>query len=71
MRKLQDFQKYILTYSIQFIWHLYLQMTSKIAEQRNLSIKVLSRLLHKNRESHELLARTLPMTLFSKVKTAK
>ena len=32
MRKLQDFQKYILTYSIQFIWHLYLQMTSKIAE---------------------------------------
>ena len=65
---LRDLQSYILTYSIQFIWHLYLLMTSKISHQRTLSIRLLARLLHSNQESHDLLLRILPRTLFLKVK---
>jgi len=65
---LRDLQGYILTYSTQFIWHLYLLMTSKISYQRTMSIKFLARLLHSNQESHDLLLRILPQTLFHKVK---
>ena len=46
-------------------------MTTKIDEQKHLSIKLLGRLLHKNRESTALLSRTLPETLFQKVKAGR
>lgn len=46
-------------------------MSSRNSHQRNMSIKLLSRLLQGNLESHDLLLRILPDTLFIKVKANK
>ena len=65
---LSTMQNYVLTYSIQFIWHLYLHMHSAIQEQKDLSCKLVSMLLYKNDACTSLLYRLYPSKLFSNVK---
>jgi len=43
--KLSAAQKYILQYSVQFLWHLRLQIQSPLKDQRNMSISILAKLL--------------------------
>lgn len=65
---LSTMQNYVITYSIQFIWHLYLHMHSAIQEQKDLSCKLVSMLLYKNDACTSLLYRLYPSKLFSNVK---
>ena len=65
---LSTMQNYVITYSIQFIWHLYLHMHSAIQEQKDLSCKLVSMLLYKNDAFTSLLYRLYPSKLFSNVK---
>jgi hypothetical protein len=65
---LYTMQNYVITYSIQFIWHLYLHMHSAIQEQKDLSCKLVSMLLYKNDACTSLLYRLYPSKLFSNVK---
>lgn len=69
MEKLHDFQQYIFTYSIQFIWQIFLLLESQIQEQRKLSIQTLSKLLFQNTEGILLLLRCFPKRLIERVDT--
>lgn len=65
---LSTMQNYVITYSIQFIWHLYLHMSSAIQEQKDHSCKLVSMLLYKNDACTSLLYGLYPSKLFSNVK---
>ena len=69
LERLHELQHYILTYSIQFIWQIFLLLESKIQEQRKLSIQTLSKLLFQNTEGILLLLRCFPKTLIERVDT--
>mmetsp|Transcript_29966 Transcript_29966/g.29176 ORF Transcript_29966/g.29176 Transcript_29966/m.29176 type:complete len:105 (+) Transcript_29966:2362-2676(+) len=51
VEKLYEVQMYTLTYSIQFLWHLYQIIDSPIKEQRKFSIHFLTKLLFLNSEA--------------------
>ena len=63
---LESVQNHLLANSVQILWHMVQVITSKISEQRTLSIRILSAMFTKNLNTKEVLDRILPAKLLSK-----
>ena len=63
---LESVQNHLLANSVQILWHMVQVITSKISEQRTLSIRILSAMFTKNLNTKDVLNRMLPAKLLSK-----
>lgn len=61
---------YILNYSVQFIWNIYLLMTCNFEEQKDESLSLVSNILYKNKQAVRLIAKMFDKSLFYKVEGA-
>ena len=66
-KQLLKLQNYVLNNSVQFIWHLHQQMNTVVTKQKELSGKIIQRLLFKNESCIGLATRLFPSTLFTEV----
>ena len=58
---------YILNYSVQFIWNIYLLMSCKFEEQKEESLSLVSNILYENRQAVKVITRMFDKSLFYKV----
>lgn len=70
-RKKEELCKdYILNYSVQFIWNIYLLLSCNFEEQKNESLSLLSNILYRNKQAVKLISRMFQKSLFYKVEGA-
>lgn len=70
-KKTEETSKYyIMNYSVQFIWNIYMIMQCSFEEQVDESLSLVSNLLHRNKTAVRLIAKMFPQSLFYKVEGA-
>ncbi|CAI2367775.1 unnamed protein product [Moneuplotes crassus] len=69
-KKEEHCKDYILNYSVQFIWNIYLLMSCKFEEQNKESLSLLSNILYKNKQAVKLIMKMFDKSMFYKVEGA-
>ena len=69
-KHVEDYKYYVLNYSVQFIWNIFMIMTCSFEEQVEESLSLVSNILYRNRQAVKLMTRMFQKPLFYKVDDA-
>ena len=69
-KNVEDYKYYVLNYSVQFIWNVFMIMTCSFNEQVEESLSLVSNILYRNRQAVKLMTRMFQKSLFYKVDDA-